>query len=102
AIREYAELQQIEFTPASDVREIPGIGVEGRVSGAPVTVGRPEFVAHQIHNACAVPGTMIRPIQRYSVIAVEAGGKYAGLLLLRDTMREAAEAVVEDLREAGL
>jgi len=65
-------------------------------------VGRPEFVAHNIHNACAVPGTIIRPIQRYSVIAVEAGGKYAGLLLLRDTMREAAEAVVEDLRETGL
>jgi P-type E1-E2 ATPase len=55
-----------------------------------------------IRNACAVPGTTIRPIRRYSVIAVEVAGKYAGLLLLRDTLRPAAQGVVEELRDAGL
>ena len=30
--------------------------------GQPVVVGRPEFVAQSIRNACAVPGTIIRPI----------------------------------------
>jgi P-type E1-E2 ATPase len=84
------------------VKEIPGIGVQGRISGQRVVVGRPEFVAQSIRNACAVPGTMIRPIQRYSVIAVEVAGTYAGLILLRDRMRESADAVIEELREAGL
>jgi P-type E1-E2 ATPase len=84
------------------VKEIPGVGVHGRVRGQPVVVGRPEFVAQSIRNACAVPGTMIRPINRYSVIAVEVAGTYAGLILLRDRMRESAEAVIEQLRDAGL
>ena len=94
--------QGITFAPASDVKEIPGVGVQGRVRGQPVVVGRPEFVAQSIRNACAVPGTIIRPISRYSVIAVEVAGTYAGLILLRDRMRESAEGVVDELREAGL
>jgi cation transport ATPase len=102
AIREHAKANEIDFAPASDMKEIPGMGVQGRVNGQPVLVGRPEFVAQTVRNACAVPGTMIRPIRRYSVIAVEVGGKYAGLLLLRDTLRPAADSVVEELRDAGL
>ncbi len=102
AIRAAAQAQDVNFSPASDVKEIPGVGVHGRVRGQPVVVGRPEFVAQSIRNACAVPGTMIRPISRYSVIAVEVAGTYAGLILLRDRMRETAEAVVEQLRETGL
>jgi Cd2+/Zn2+-exporting ATPase len=102
AIRVTAQDQDVAFAPASDVKEIPGVGVQGRVHGQPVVVGRPEFVAQSIRNACAVPGTIIRPINRYSVIAVEVAGKYAGLILLRDRMRESAEAVIDQLRDAGL
>ena len=102
AIRAAAQDRCVQFAPASDVKEIPGVGVHGRVRGQPVVVGRPEFVAQSIRNACAVPGTMIRPINRYSVIAVEVAGTYAGLILLRDRMRESAEAVIEQLRDAGL
>ena len=102
AIRAAAQDGNVTFAPASDVKEIPGVGVQGRVRGQPVVVGRPEFVAQSIRNACAVPGTMIRPISRYSVIAVEVAGTYAGLILLRDHMRESAEGVIEQLRESGL
>jgi Zn2+/Cd2+-exporting ATPase len=102
AIREHAVAAGVSFAPAKDVKEIPGVGVTGRVDGQPVVVGRPEFVAHSVRNACAVPGTVLRPIQRYSVIAVEVAGRYAGLLLLQDTLRPAAEGVVEELRETGL
>jgi cation transport ATPase len=102
AIREYAQQQNIDVVPAQDIREIPGVGVQGRVSGQRVIVARPEYIAKSVRNACAVPGTLIRPIRRYSVIAVEVAGAYAGLILLRDAMRPAAEAVIEDLRETGL
>ena len=102
AIRSAAQDQNVTFESARDVKEIPGVGVHGRVRGQPVVVGRPEFVAQSIRNACAVPGTIIRPISRYSVIAVEVAGTYAGLILLRDRMRESAEAVIDQLRDAGL
>lgn len=102
AIREHAKERGVGFEPAADVKEIPGMGIQGRVNGQPVLMGRPEFVAQSIHNFCAVPGTPLRPIRRYSVIAVEVAGRYAGLLLLRDTLRPAAAALVEDLRETGL
>jgi Cd2+/Zn2+-exporting ATPase len=102
AIREYAKERGVEYEPAVDVKEIPGMGIQGRMNGQPVLMGRPEFVAQSIHNFCAVPGTPLRPIRRYSVIAVEVAGRYAGLLLLRDTLRPAAAALVEDLRETGL
>jgi len=102
AIREHANEKGLDVIPAADIREIAGVGVQGRVAGQRVIVARPEYIARSIRNACAVPGTMIRPIRRYSVIAVEVAGVYAGLILLRDAMRPAAEAVVEELRETGL
>jgi Cd2+/Zn2+-exporting ATPase len=102
AIRERAQEMGMDLAPAVDIKEIAGVGVQGRVSGQRVIVARPEYIARSIRNACAVPGTMIRPIRRYSVIAVEVAGQYAGLILLRDAMRPAAEAVVEELRETGL
>ncbi len=102
AVIDHAKSEGVVVTPADEVKEIPGIGITGRVDGHPVVVGRPEFIAQQIRNACAVPGTMIRPIQRYSVVAVEVAGKYAGLILLRDSLRSAAEGVVEELRATGL
>jgi P-type E1-E2 ATPase len=102
AIRERAQEMGMDVIPALDIKEIAGVGVQGRVSGQRVIVARPEYIARSIRNACAVPGTMIRPIRRYSVIAVEVAGQYAGLILLRDAMRPAAEAVVEELRETGL
>jgi Cd2+/Zn2+-exporting ATPase len=102
AIREHAAEQGVEARTATEIKEFPGMGVQGRVNGQRVVLGRPEFVAQSIHNLCAVPGTPLRPIKRYSVIAVEFAGRYAGLLLLRDTMRPAAAALVEHLRETGL
>jgi Cd2+/Zn2+-exporting ATPase len=102
AIRDHAADLGMDIIPATDIREIAGVGVQGRISGQRVIVARPEYIAKSIRNACAVPGTMIRPIRRYSVIAVEVAGVYAGLILLRDAMRPTAEAVVEELRETGL
>ena len=102
AIRDHAGEQGIDVIPAVDIKEIAGVGVQGRVAGQRVIVARPEYIARSVRNACAVPGTMIRPIRRYSVIAVEVAGVYAGLILLRDAMRPTAEAVVEELRETGL
>jgi Cd2+/Zn2+-exporting ATPase len=102
AIREYATANDVNFRPATDIKEIPGMGIQGRVNGQPVLLGRPEFIAQSIHNFCAVPGTPLRPIRRYSVIAVEVAGGYAGLLLLRDTLRPAAATLVEDLRDTGV
>ena len=102
AIREKAKADRVPVAPATDVKEIAGVGVQGRVNGQRVVVARPEYVARSVRNACAVPGTAIRPIRRYSVIAVEVAGTYAGLILLRDALRPAAESLVEDLRDAGL
>jgi Cd2+/Zn2+-exporting ATPase len=102
AIRHYATENDVAIRPATDIKEIPGMGIQGRVNGQPVLLGRPEFIAQSIHNFCAVPGTPLRPIRRYSVIAVEVAGRYAGLLLLRDTLRPAAAALVEDLRDTGV
>ena len=102
AVREKAKAEGIDVEPATDVKEIAGVGVQGRINGQRVIVARPEYVAKSVRNACAVPGTSIRPIRRYSAIAVEVSGSYAGLILLRDALRPAAESLVEDLREAGL
>jgi P-type E1-E2 ATPase len=102
AIRDHAGENGIDVIPALDIKEIAGVGVQGRVAGQRVIVARPEYIAKSVRNACAVPGTMIRPIRRYSVIAVEVAGVYAGLILLRDAMRPSAEAVVQELRETGL
>ena len=84
--------------PASQVREDPGHGITGTVSGMAVRVGNVRWVG---------PGELSGPAddmasRGMTVVAVEADGRIAGVLGVRDELRPEAAETVRLLRAQGI
>jgi Zn2+/Cd2+-exporting ATPase len=90
---------------ATDVRAIMGRGIEARVDGTLVHIGRDELFSE-------VEGTPLPPVIAASaqalrekgrtIMIVRAGGRYLGVLGMMDTPRETAKATIAALRDLGI
>lgn len=86
----------------TDVEESPGRGVRGRVDGATVRVGRPEWImgsradrwARQVRRRADLDGSMS--------VLVEVDGAVVAAILLHDPVRPDAPRMVRALRTAGI
>ena len=79
----------------SNVREIPGRGVEANVCGRRVLVG----------NAALMTSNGIKPRStdhHNSVVHVAADGIYGGYIIIDDRVKEGAKEAVEELYELGI
>lgn len=79
----------------TDVREIPGRGIEANVCGRRVLVG----------NAALMTSNGIKPRgtgQHSSVVHVAADGIYAGYIIIDDRVKEGAKEAVRELYELGI
>jgi len=95
-----AKSRGLALSVPTDVVETPGEGVEGQVDGNQVVVGGIRFVAGKL----ATPSVM-RMGERTSgalAVAVGAGGKPAGVLLLADELRRGMKASLEELKRLGI
>ena len=92
-----AVAQGLALPRPADVTEVPGAGLAGRVEGRPVLLGAAGFVSDRIGQAvgdgAAEPGTV--------TVAVAIDGRFAGLLLLSDRLRDGTGALLAALRALG-
>jgi len=81
---------------ATDIREVPGMGLEGTVDGRTVRVGKAAFVpgAEQGFTTPLGAGEM--------AVHVGVVDDYAGTIVLRDTLREDAAQTIARLRALGV
>ena len=90
---------------ARDLRAITGRGVEARVEGDLVHIGRNELFAEAggapVSDAVARTVDALRQGGR-TIMIVRRGDRYLGVLGLMDTPRQAAKATVARLRELGI
>jgi heavy metal translocating P-type ATPase len=98
AVVQAATAGQLSLPAATEVRELPGTGVTGRVDGHAVAVGR---------LAGPSPAWAESPRQRAeldgtSTVWITVDGEPAGMLLLHDPLRSDAPRTVQRLRDAGL
>ena len=101
ALIEAARLKGLPLSPPENVRETPGIGLEGDVDGRHVVVGGNSFVhdrsggidPHRLHGGLAPEST---------TIAVAVEGQVAGVIVLEDPVRPDAAALLADLRSSGI
>ena len=104
AIVEGAKLRQIEVPPAESFDSVPGKGIEGRVDGERVLVGKLPFLESQ---GVAPVETLVAEAERWraqgrTVVFVGVDGRLAGILGIADPIKESTPRAVEALHAMGL
>jgi heavy metal translocating P-type ATPase len=103
AIVAAARERNIALDVPTDVVEVAGSGISGKISGAHVAVGARDYVA----AAAALPQMAIDLLERTaaegtSTVLVAIDGKFAGALLLADQLRVETPRALRLLRRAGI
>lgn len=99
AIRQAATDAGAEPVRASEVTELPGVGIEGTVDGSPVRVVR--------HAGAAMPDDLAtfvaaREGRGETVVVVQRGGETVGAIAVTTPLRPEAAAAIAHLRQMGI
>lgn len=97
AIVNYARLRNVEAIPVLATKEYAGLGLEATVDGTPVLVGNARLLAK---FKIAFPPELLSVSD--TVVACAIGNKYAGFLLLSDTLKDDAKVAIEGLKAQGI
>ena len=101
SVVEGARSRGVGLPAATDIREAPGEGVEGRVEGRVVVVGAREYVRRLAPGAVEVlDATDGDRAALRAYVAVD--GRAAGFLEFADAVRPEATALLQRLRELGI
>ena len=86
---------------AQNSQSIPGMGIEGSVSGEQVWLGSARMAARK---NCVLPEAQLARIEEAgsTLVAVGTGETLLGLLEVRDRIRPEAHAVISELHKQGL
>jgi P-type E1-E2 ATPase len=96
-----ARQQRIALVPPSEIAEIAGEGIEGKVDGMRVIVGGPKFVRTRIGQPDAF--TAMGPNRPGAArVAVAIDGRPAGLFMLADELRGDTGQLFEELHRLGI
>ena len=101
AIVEEAQKRGLKLAVPGDVVETAGEGLEGRVEGHHVVVGGYRFVSERVLGVGLSLWRADRPAGA-AAVAVGIDGKFAGVLILADELREGTRALLQSLRELGV
>jgi heavy metal translocating P-type ATPase len=99
AIVAAAKTRKLVLPVPTEVAEIPGEGVVGRVEGREVLVGGDDFVAGRVGQSSAVQEGLFAGSV---LVAVAVDGRIAGHLVMSDPLREGAAEMLAGLREQGI
>ncbi len=100
AVVRAAEERGLPITEPQSFRAVPGQGLEARVHGRDVRIGRPGFV--EVPEAAWLDRARALEEAARTVVAVAVDGAFAGLLALADRPRDDAARAVAELRRRGL
>jgi Cu+-exporting ATPase len=93
-----------DLPPLEHFASLAGLGVEGRVGGRDVVVGRPALLADR---SLVLPPSLgaareTAEAQGRTAVAVGWDGQERGLLVVADTVKDTSAAAVAELRDLGL
>jgi len=99
AIVAAAKARGFALAVPSEVAEIPGEGVVGRVEGREVVVGGDGFAASRVgQSAGDYPALDAGSV----LVAVAVDGRMAGHLVMSDPLRDGASGMLDGLRQQGI
>lgn len=88
--------QKIQQSDITEVKEISGYGIQAKVNGNEILIGNDKLLHKENieHDKCDVVG--IHPFGKGTVVHVTVNKKYAGYLVISDSLKdEAAETITE-------
>lgn len=104
AVRRAAEEKRIALAEPVGFRSTAGCGVEARVEGKLIRVGRADWI--EKHLAQVAPEVQTRTAQLqvagHTVLGVAAEQSFAGLIAVRDVLRPQAKQAVAHLKEQNI
>ncbi len=100
AIVKYAEAEGVEPAKASNFTAYPGIGAKAVVEGHEVAVGGPQIL---LKESLVLP----KELKEYEAsestkVWIAVDGEIAGVILLKDTIRETSVEAIKRLKELGI
>jgi Cd2+/Zn2+-exporting ATPase len=94
AVMTEARQRDIEPSVVVDVTETPGFGVQGKLNGSNIAIGRKSWIQEQCPDCpIAVPG-----VDGATSLHVAMANQWIGSLHLADTVRPEAKTVIEELQ----
>jgi len=105
AILRAVEAMGLSVPEPRSFQAFPGRGIEGKVEGIALTVGRREWVEERVGSP--VPDLLIHwgesgGRETASPIFVAAGGSHVGILVIADQPRKGAREALQALRRSGV
>lgn len=103
AVVDKARQQGVPVVAPEEFQALPGFGLEARVQGRRILVGKPDFIASRGYDLAQWEERVsaLEQAGKTTVLAV-VEGQVAGLLALADTLKSEAPGVVERLQQMGL
>ncbi len=99
AVLRAARERHLFWIDPTDFEAVTGFGIQAKVDGEPVLVGRPERV--QTDNALAEQIATLEN-EGKTVLEVARSGQTIGLIAIQDEIRPNARRVIADLHKAGI
>ena len=104
AVVEASERLGADWAAPTDVRALPGLGIEGTVDGTRVVIGSLKLIEH---SGLPVPEDIEASADRLerqgrTLLYVGSGGEVKGLFALSDSPRADSKAAVDLLRDKGI
>jgi len=98
AIVEKAKEIGLEINASADVKETPGMGLEGNINGIGyVMIGNEKFLKKK---GVIIKDEILRPNEK--AVYVSTNGNIVGVIVLEDIIRESARDAIKELYEIGI
>lgn len=102
AIVRYSETKNIELLPATQFADFAGKGVEAVVNGKKWRLGKRDFVASDTDTSFGENEASLFESEGKSVIFIGDEQGIAGLITVKDTIRDEANRAIKHLKENGI
>jgi Cu+-exporting ATPase len=104
AIVRHAASLKLALADPEEFRAFGGSGVQARVNGTRVSIGKPDWVARELGTAPGPQKERIEELQAQgrTVVVVAQDGRPAGLIAIADTLKPDSAAAVRQLQKLGL
>ncbi len=104
AVVSAAKKKGLALAPTSQVDFIVAHGVSAYVDGENTLVGSRHFIEDDVEIDCSALNEKVAALEQEgkSILYIARGGKFAGVIGLRDELRPESAAVLEKLKESGI